>query len=210
MRKVKTLVLILLLIVGVSRSVYPQSTNAGKDTTSRKLSYLKFSAFPFLFASLFKNEAAWVTLHYETQIKSEGKLTCNAVLDYRNYTYKLLLNGITVSRIPDNINFYVRPQIRFYTGKKTFKGYYVGAFPLYLYRNIPSSSLKGHYWGAGFVTGYQVFVHKKYPLEINTWIAGQTAIISTVDILGQPVQERNTFAFLFFELNLGLPTKRSR
>jgi len=180
------------------------------SVATQRISYLKFSAFPFLFAGIFRNDFLWVILHYEAQLKLKSRLTYNIVLDYRSNPTTVSLNGVVVSKTI-NYNFYVRPQLRYYTGKETFKGYYAGVFPLYLYRNEPSSDFDGSFWGGGITTGYQTFIRKKYPLEFNAYAAWQTGIVSQYDSYAQqPVQQRYSYVLIFFELNLGLPIYKRR
>ncbi len=200
----------LLLFNGLAGSAQAQRLTTNENTISQRHSYLKFSVVPFILISLYKKEAVWLILHYESQFKDESKFTYNIVLDYHNFTFTSSINGVPLSKIPDNIDFYIRPQIRFYTGEMAYKGYFIGVFPLYLYRDLPSVPLKGHYYGAGFITGYQFFVRKKIPLEFNFLITEQTGMVSKLDLQGQSIRARHSYAFAFFELNLGLPIKRSR
>ena len=206
MNKVKVLTLLISLIVE-SGHVYSQNDSTKERILSERNSYIKSSIFPALFATIFR-PYVWLTLDYERQLKSESRFTINAVLDYRNLTSETHLNGVLVSTVPNNIDFYFRPQLRYYTGKTPYIGYYVGAFPLYLYRDRPYDNIKGNYWGAGLVTGYQVFISKKYPLEIYAWTAWQTGMISTIDFnTNQQIQTRDTFLFYLIQLNIGLLIK---
>jgi hypothetical protein len=170
---------------------------------------IKFTAFPFLYTAIVRKDV-WLTIQYEKQLCKSQKFTYSLILDYANRSSNISLNGVIVSSIPDNLDIYFRPQVRYYTNTY-YKGYYVGAFPLYLYRDLPAqSSLKGSYWGGGIVTGYQFFIKKRYPLEISVWYGIQTGIISSYDFQGQPYQGRDTFGRGSLEINIGLPIKKSR
>lgn len=206
--KIKVIGIIIVITLAIPGYLCAQS-QFKRDSTLYKYSYFKFSIFPFFYANLVQ-DAVWLTFHYEFQAKPKSKFTCNAVVDYHNWTYKMIVNGVPVSVIPDNIEFYIRPQIRFYPGKQTFKGFYLGLFPLYLYRDLTSYQKKGSYWGAGAIGGYQFFVRKKIPLEINCWVSGQTGVIDKVDPYGNPNPGRDSFGTGSFELNIGWPIKRPR
>jgi hypothetical protein len=187
---------------------YSQNAYVENGLQSERISYVKTSIFPSAFATLFRPQYLWLTLDYERQLKPGSRFTINAVLDYRNLTSETYVNGALVATIPDNIDFYIRPQLRYYTGKIQYKGFYGGAFPLYLYRDKPSDNIKGHYWGAGLVTGYQIFLSRKYPMEVYGWIAWQSGNITTIDNNSlQSIQIQDTFVFGLIQLNIGLPIK---
>lgn len=207
--EVKVILIIILITFGISSHSYLQLQSFQRDSTLQKYAYLKFSVFPFFYANLV-NDVVWLTFHYEFRKKNSHKFTYNAVIDYHRWTYKLILNGVPVSVIPDNVVFYIRPQIRLYPGENAFKGFYIGLFPLYLYRDIKSNQTKGSYWGVGAVGGYQFCIRKKIPIEINSWIAVETGVVDKVDPWGNPDRGWDTDRKAFFELNVGLPVKRRK
>lgn len=198
----------LLTLLAINCECFSQEKVSYKNISKPSYSYLKFSAFPFFYALARNPDEIWLAVHYEWQPNKVRKFTINAVLDYHNWTFRMSANGVPVSIIPDNIQLYVRPQIRFYTGKIAFKGIHLGMFPLYLYESIPSSQTKGNYFGLGANFGYQFLIRRKIPLEFTFWIAEQTGMADQIDINGVPFRERKSFARASFEINFGLPIKR--
>ena len=201
---------VILTAVGMSTHCYSQFQPIKQDSTLRKYSYLKFSLFPYFYGALVQ-DALRLTFQYEFQLNHNRRTTYSAVVDYHSWTYKLILNGVPVSVISGNVELYFRPQIRFYIGKNVFNGFYLGLFPLWLYRDLPSYQTKGIYLGVGAIGGYQFFVRKKIPLEINIWTAWQTGgNVSKVDPWGNQTHGRDSYGIASFEFNIGLPIKRRK
>jgi len=208
--RTKLIAIIIIIILGINELGYAQKQLDNGEFPTPSYSYLKFSTFPF-FYSLFRNPSeTWIMLHYEWQPYNKRKISFNAAIEYQTWTYTMSYNGTVVSTIPNNVEFCIRPQVRFYTGKAVFKGLYIGLFPLYLYKDLPSEPIKGNYFGAGTITGYQFFLLKKIPIEFNFWIAWQTGMADQVDRNRVPFRARDSFARGAFELNIGLPIKRSK
>ena len=205
--RIKPVLLFIAILLGSAEAADAQIRTIPRDSLSSKYSYLKFSVVPFFYSAIV-NDALWLTFHYEFRTSRNRRITYNAVVDYHNWTYKLIVNGIPTTVIPGNVEFYFRPQIRFYFGPNAFKGVHVGLFPLYLFRDVPSYQIKGSYLGLGAIGGYQLMIRHKIPIEFNIWVAQQTGIVNKVDSQGNPYKGRDSFARGSFELNIGLPIKK--
>lgn len=171
---------------------------------------MKFAAYPFFYTSLFQKDALRLILHYESQFKLGSKFTYDVVAEYSNFSFTSYANGVPVSSIPNNININIRPQIRYYLNGTAFHKYFVGAYPVYLYHDIPSATdVKGNYFGAGLVAGYQFFVWDRIPIEINTLLFYTVSNGSNINSQGQPTL-RDYYGSLTFELNFGFPLRKEK
>ena len=198
-----------LMFISFIFSIQAQPRDKLSDSLSIQRSYVKFSVLPFLYQALRSYPTLQLIFHFESPLISKSKLTYNLVLDYHSWTYRQYQNGVLTYQSPNSTELYLRPQFRYYIGKQRFKGFYAGAFPTYLYRDIIAS--KGHYFGAGFTTGYQRLIRNKIPIEINIWISVQKShYAKQIDTQGQPFTGRHTFASASLELNIGLPLKKFR
>jgi hypothetical protein len=160
---------------------------------------IKTSLYPFIWSVVNGNMS--LSLQYEARLGA--KTSYNAVVDYSATPSKLLNWGSVVNQ--DYI-FYIRPQVRKYFSDQIYRGYYAGVFPLYNFRTKLSEEKSGNYIGGGIITGYQFFVKKRYPIEINVWYAlhyGEYKKNDPIIISDQTGWE--SFDQLGFELNLSWP-----
>lgn len=201
-------VLVLVLSLILTFPTKAQAPHRVKDTLSARYSYIKFSVLPFLYEALRTDGGhyIWITLQYESQFNLKSKFTYNLVLDYLSFgPFKgnLTLNG--------GIEFYARPQVRFYIRKAAYKGYYIGVFPLYEYRGGEFVTPIGSYWGGGIIAGYQFFVRKKVPIEINISYGVRTGMVSVQDYNQGPYYTvQDTYRSGLIELNIGLPIRKKQ
>lgn len=166
--------------------------NVGNEFETKGL--MKISIYPMVWAAVKGN--IWITAQYEGEINRRERISYNLVLEYSNK--------------PDMI-FYFRPQIRHYFGKAIYRGYYFGLFPLYHHRNMNFEMKEGNYLGGGLISGYQFFLKRKYPIEINFWMAYHIGRFSkTSSITGQKETGQENFSQLGFELNIELPIIRKK
>src|SRR4051812_44325288 len=86
-------------------SAWSQDTLMNNSAPTR-FSYLKFSVFPFFYSALRTdhNEALWITLHYESQLRPKSKFTYNLVAEY--YSYDPSSDNLTFNGV---IDFVIRP-----------------------------------------------------------------------------------------------------
>ena len=206
----KRLIIGCLFFCCASTTASSQDPVAAKGIRVKKQSYMKFAAHPFFYTSLFQKDALRLILHYESQFKLGSKFTYDVVMEYHNFSFTSYANGVPVSSIPNNINIAIRPQIRYYLNGTAFHKYFVGAYPVYLYHDIPSATdVKGNYFGAGLVAGYQFFVWDRIPIEINTLLFYTVSNGSNINSQGQPTL-RDYYGSLTFELNFGFPLRKEK
>lgn len=170
---------------------------------------IKLPSIPFAWVAI-RHKSIWMTLQYEKRFSYDNNFTLNHVIDYHNWDFTMVVNGVLVSRVPNNIEFFYRPQIRYYFGKDAFRGFFFGLYPVYMYRDLKYRVLRGNYIGGGAIGGYQFFIKDRISIEANSWLSFQRAYAHKVDIQGQPYREHDTFGWLSFELSIGLPIRSKR
>ncbi len=184
---------------------------ANAETTGAQMDggLVKVSVFPFLYAALFREEYFWMAVHYEKRINQSAN-TFQLTIDYSKYASILKFNGVTTSYIPNNTDVWIVPQIRHYFKKQPFAGYYLGAFPAYLFRDHPADTRKGTYFGAGLISGYQRKLAGRFEIELALRISLQGGKTSLRDINGNMITQTDVFPWLVGELNIGFFTKRKK
>lgn len=193
----------ILILIFLNGNVNAQDSTQGQTKTS----FIKMSLYPMFWAAAKNN--LWLTGHFESTLKN--KFSYNLVFDYYKWTYYQNLGYSFSASIEGNQIFYFRPQIRLYTGKIIYKGFYVGLFPLYSYQEIRYESKYANYFGLGAITGYQIFIKNKYPLEVNVWYATHTGRVNNYDYsTGTRYYDHELYQQLSFELNIGIPVKKMK
>jgi hypothetical protein len=183
-------------------SAWAQDSLAGD--AAQKISYLKFSALPFFYSALRQvpNNSLWIIVHYESQWRPKSKLTYNLVADFHSYN-----TGVGGLSFNGAIDFVLRPQLRFYPGRKAFHGYFVGVYPMYFYAG-GKHTYSANYFGGGLNTGAQFFVGR-IPIEFNILYGiGWGYEYSTEYFTGEPLTTPAKRGYGGIELNIGLPIRR--
>lgn len=186
--------LVIIFIFSFS-SIFAQSKESEFETKG----LLKTSLYPLIWSIANSNFSA--SLQYESQLKR--KLSYNLVIDYSATPSKIFYLD---QAIQQDYIFYFRPQFRKYFGDEVYKGYHLGLFPLYNFRTKYSGDKRGNYFGGGIITGYQFFIKKRYPIEINVWYAlhyGSYKVKDPSTNISQTGTE--SFDQLGFELNIEWP-----
>lgn len=193
--KMKWLLYFLLLLHITSFNAFGQNKQSEFETKG----IIKTSLYPFIWSVA--NGSLSLSLQYEARLKA--KTSYNVAVDYSATPSKLLNWGTVVNQ---DYSFYIRPQVRKYFSHQIYRGYYAGVFPLYNFRTKTFEEKSAHYMGGGVITGYQFFVKKRYPVEINVWYAlhyGEYKKNDPITISDQTGWE--SFDQLGFELNVGWP-----
>lgn len=165
---------------------------------------IKICVYPTVWTAFRGNLS--LIMYYERELRN--RTSYNIVLDYSNFPFKHFNAG---QGAYTNTNFYFRPQIRRYFGQKIYRGFYLGLFPLYNYRKSSFEQKQANYFGAGLLSGYQFFIKKRYPIEINIWLAHQYGKYNKIDVItGTQMAGRESFGQLGIELNLQWPIIRKR
>jgi hypothetical protein len=170
------------------------------DTTETRGDHgglIKFSAVPFLYAALFRQDYLWLGLHYEKRL-GETHRTFQLTVDYTTYTAY------------QNVEVWIVPQIRHYFRKHPYTGYFLGVFPTYLYRDTPADTKRGSYFGLGIGGGNQFKLTKRLRMELATRLSLQGGNTTLTDVNGQAVSQHDLFPWLAVELNIGWLTKNPR
>jgi hypothetical protein len=176
------------------------------DTTETHGGLIKFSAVPFLYAALFRQDYLWLGLHYERRLGVTHR-TFQLTVDYTKYTAYQTLNGTVNFSIANNIEVWIVPQIRHYFRRHPYTGYFLGVFPTYLYRDAPADTRRGSYFGLGIGGGNQFKLTKRLRMELAARLSLQGGNTTLTDANGQPVSQHDLFPWLAVELNIGWLTK---
>lgn len=164
---------LILLCLLLSEKCLSQSLTSRRNENS----FLKISLYPMVWAAA--NNNLWITAHFENKLTNT--ITYNIVLDYYIWTYHQNIGTTYAFSLKGNQIFYFRPQLRYYFGKNAYEGFYIGLFPLYSYQEIRYESKYANYIGLGAISGYQLLIKDKYPIEFNVWFAAHTGQANKFD-----------------------------